>query len=394
MNTFNENLLSDWGRLQRQSPKGNEIIKVKILENFSLNAQAKPAVSFKINFNWLPLALAGLAVLSFFIIPSLTNTLPATHTSFSGITAQTPAVYKSATSDMAQKAVPESNLQRNLGAGSPDLFSQPPVMDQTTPISDNRELLKIYYSATIQTGNVQNLADRVTATVRGLGGRVDSINNSSESGYLAFVIPADKFETFRSQIKGLVNYRFYSETTQSENMLPEKLNIEDRQTQTSNSINQLASDKNQLIQNHARTVASLNSQLQTANKKLSDLQNQTTTDANLAMQIEAQKQDLANQIKNLQNRLSSENYNYSNQLDSLNSQIQDQQDILAGLDKQTSSLLNNVATVNGTISLEQINSWQIFNAYVPAGYWVTGILLILALVTYFIIKSKSQFLLP
>lgn len=394
MYTFNETLFADWGRLQRRMPKNNEVLKAKILENFVLKVETKPSTPFKFSLTWLPLALAGLAVLSFFIIPSLTNNLPATQTSFSGITAQVPAAHKPASSDMSKKALPENSLRKNLGAGSSETFSQSIAMDQTTPSSDNRELLKTYYSATIKTNNVQGLADQITTTIRGSGGRVDSINDSSESGYLTFVIPAAKFATFRDQIKNLVNYRFYSEAAQSENLLPEKINLEDRQNQTNNSLNQLNSDKNQLIQNHTSAVASLNSQLQTTNKKLSELQNQTTTDANIVIQVEAQKQDLTNQIKNLQNRLSSENYNYSNQLNSINSQVQDQQDILARLDKQTSNLLDNVTTINGTISLQRIDAWQIFNAYVPAGYWISGLLLILALGAYVINEKRSQFMLP
>jgi hypothetical protein len=124
------------------------------------------------------------------------------------------------------------------------------------------------------------------------------------------------------------------------------------------------------------------------------LQNQTTTDVNLAEQIEAQKQALANQIKNLQNRLFVENNNYSNQLDSLNNQIQAEQNILDSLNTQTNDLVDNVATVNGTISLSWISAWTVFNLYMPPGYWVSGLLLVIAMAIYLISRRQSQFILP
>lgn len=396
-NTF-ENLLTDWGRLQRQTPPHNEILRTQILAGISPQPAAQMPAAPKINFAWLSLALAGFAVATFFIIPTLHTAQPISQTGTSFISSSAPAVDKSdhAMPNPMRENVGALRLSSGAGVGanSYKIWPEPPISNPAAPSSDTREFLKTDYSASIQTRNVQDLAGRIQTTVRGFGGRVDSGSNSAQSGFISFVVPAGQFEAFRQQIKGLVNYRFYSETTQTQNLLPQKRDIEDQQNQTNSTLTQLQSDKNQLTQNHSRTAASLNLQIRAAGKKLADLQNQITTDVNLALQIEAQKKDLAIQIKNLRNRLSVENYNYSNQLDSLNSQIQDQQNILDNLNAQTNNLLDNVATVNGSISLNWISLWSVFNLYVSSGYWAPGLLLILAVAAYWISRKQSQIILP
>lgn len=375
--------------MQRQIPSQSEALRTQILASLPPKPAIQKMTTPKINFAWLSLALAGFAVLAFFIIPTLTTNLKVNRTSFLMTAAPVPQADKAALPGQQRL----NSTQSNLSAGSAEIWPQP-LPPQTTPSSDTREFLKTSYSANIQTRNVQDLADRLQTTIRGFGGRVDASSNSTQSGYISFVVPAGQFEAFRQQIKGLVNYRFYSESSQTENLLPQKRDIESQQTQTNSTLAQLQSDKNQLTQNHNSTIASLNLQIRTATKQLTDLQNQTTTDVYTAMQIQAQKQDLANQIKNLQDKLSKENYTYSGQLNSLNFQIQDQQNLLDNLNTQTNNLLDNVATVNGTISLSWISAWDVFNLYVPAGYWVPGLLLILAVAAYFLNRRQSQFIFP
>src|SRR3989344_2836687 len=48
-------------------------------------------------------------------------------------------------------------------------------------VKDTRELLKVNYSAAMQTRDVQGLTRRVETTVRGHGGRLDQISSASEN---------------------------------------------------------------------------------------------------------------------------------------------------------------------------------------------------------------------
>lgn len=389
-----ENLLLGWGHSQQQLPSQSEDIKAKILAGFSANKSViKQSSSPKFNFAWLSLALAGFAAITFFVIPSLKTAEQVKQTWISPVVSNIGSSVPAPMADESEQAL-SVPMRNNLGSGSSEMWPQPLLPPQTAPSGDTREFLKTAYSASIQTRNVQNLTNRIQTAIRGFGGRVDLSSNSTQSGFIGFVIPTGQLEAFKQEIKGLINYRFYSETAQTQNLLPQKLELEDRQTQTNSTLAQLQSDKNQLTQSHNRAAASLNLQIRTASKQLADLQNQTTTDVNLAGQIEAQKQALANQIKNLQNRLSVENNNYSNQQDSLNNQIQVEQNILDSLNTQTNDLVDNVATVNGTISLSWISLWETFNLYVPLGYWFPGLLLILAVAVYSLNRKKPQFILP
>jgi len=130
---------------------------------------------------------------------------------------------------------------------------------------------------------VQNLSGQLETIIRGFDGRVDSSNNSKDEGYLSFVIPADKLETFKTQVKNLAGARFYTETLSSEKLLPQKVSIENQQNDTQKVLDQLNADLNQLNISHNQTVASLKAQINSAANNLKTLQNEPPSTLGRAM---------------------------------------------------------------------------------------------------------------
>jgi len=384
VNSNIHNLLSQWGGAQRQLPERNQVIKNEILSHPLVPVAKNHRASFRLP--WASFAFTALAIAALIIaVPKSGNMRQ------SAVTSQT---YQSGGAPVAM-LVPEQNGQ---GAASlqavPDnnsyAFKSVPPQPQDVPAADNRELLKTDYSADVQTRDVRQMAARLQTTVRGFNGRVDSISSANDQGYISFVIPADQLGAFKAQVKDIAGTKFYTEQLSAQNMLPQKVSLEDQQTQNTDELNQLTASRDQLTIAHNQTAASFRSQIASLNSQLQVLNNQIPADPNQAAQIDAQKQDLQNKIQSLKARLANENNNYNSQWDSYNSQISDAQSALDGLSKQTADLLNTVATVRGTIYISYISLWGIIGLYV-SGYWIAFLLLIAAVIAYYIHRRTLVF---
>jgi len=409
MNSHNlENLLADWGRSKEQLPTNNTILKNSILNRLPTDLRAE---SRKTNFKmpWLPLTLGSLAVLILVVQLSKTNNpnptqVSQTTSSFSQPLASALQSGKKASglqSDNMAKGIPQNSAESqatapSMGAAanalpsyhSADNYVQMPPTPQEVPITDNRQFLKTDYSAAIQSHHVQELTNRVQTTIRGFDGRIDANNTSEESSYLSFVLPADKLDAFRQELKSLAGGRFITEQVQTENMLPQKRDIESQQQSAKDQLAQLNTQKTQLIQTHTQTVASLQSQINTASRQLANLQNQPDT-----LEVETQKQELANRIKTLRARLADENANYKQQKGFLDSQIQGAQTNLDNANTQNSDLLDNVATVRGAMSISYVSLWDILNLYLGVGGWLAIFLGLAAVISYFATR-RNKLILP
>jgi len=133
----------------------------------------------------------------------------------------------------------EKSLPPNAGGGAPmmdnsvtsrlmrpDYYPNPEV-----PITDTREFLKTYYKASMQTRDVSALTRRVETTVRGYDGRIDNESSAEKYGYVSFVLPQAKYETFRAELESLVSSRFLKVNISSQNLLSQKVGIEEQQKQ-------------------------------------------------------------------------------------------------------------------------------------------------------------------
>ena len=251
------------------------------------------------------------------------------------------------------------------------------------PSTDTREYLKQYYNATLKTRHVVDLTLQVATDVRGFGGRVDQTNSSDQSGYVQFVIPADQYDQFRSAMRGLVGDRFITEQTSAQNLLPQKQGIEQEQKTAQGSIDSLTAQRQKLVASHQSTIASLQSRIDNDQAEYDALvaQSQTTTDPTQLANITARETTLSNELASLRSQLASENASYAQQKQSLDQQLGYASSSLASANTQNQDLLDNVATVSGTISVQFISYWQIARLYLP-GYSIPAIFAFLSVLSF------------
>jgi chromosome segregation ATPase len=259
----------------------------------------------------------------------------------------------------------------------------------TVSASDTREFQKISYSASMQTRDVQGLTRRAETIIRGHEGRVDNVSSSKQFGSITFVVPQSSYEVFRDEIESLVDPRYLTVSIDSHNLLPQKVGIEQQQSYTQKNLDDLQAQRAKTVTAHASTVRSLQSKI-TANKaRQAELRAEVASDVNRQNEIDATLSQLSSEQDGLLARLSSENSQYAGQIASFDQQIKWAQDSLAGIKKQDKDLLDNVATVDGTLTFKWISIREIIQSYLP-GYSVTFILGILTLISYYFERRRKQ----
>ena len=329
------------------------------------NNEGAPTSGKAPRISWLSLVFLALAIITFFI--SSGGTLDRVRTLSIG------------SSDSLLVPQAPSEYQDEI---MPDSYPIPPRYGYgDVSVTDTREFLKIGYHATLRTRAVQELTRRVETTVRGFGGRIDQIASSQKSGYVSFVVPKSKYEAFRDELESFVGPRFLSINISSQNLLPQKISIEERQKQTEENLATLNADRKKLVSTHAQTVASLQTQIDADAVQLATLRAQTTTDPAQQAQITTQIEAVFIDQANLKVRLTDENATYKQQLNSLDADIKYAQAELEGVKTQDQNLLDTVETVQGTVSINWISLWEIAQLYLP-GFWIPAIFAALAVLAH------------
>lgn len=243
------------------------------------------------------------------------------------------------------------------------------------PVIDVRELLKVDYRASMRARNVSELTRRVEMTVRGQSGRIDQMESSPKSGYLSFVLPISKFDAFRIELESLVKGEFLVIDILSSNMLPEKRGIEEQQKYADKMLAEYQASRFKVVEKHASTVKLLQSQISAANTSVADLRAKTST-VDLRLQI----RDLMDEVSLLKAQLAYENNIYTSLIENFDNNIKYVQELQTAVKTQDQNLLDNVATVNGSVSIEWISLWDIVHMYLP-GYWISAIFALLTILS-------------
>ena len=261
-----------------------------------------------------------------------------------------------------------------------DMYYPYPTPD--VPASDTREFLKTSYNASMNTRDVQGLTRKVETTVRGFSGRIDQESSSPKSGYLSFTVPQSKYDAFRTELESLVGKRFLTVSISSQNLLPQKVNIEEQQKRADESLAEYTSTRAKLVSAHTSTAASLQSQINTDNQTLITLRAQPQT-----AQTFAEIQNVSNDLASLQKRLASENATYKVQLSNADANIKNAQNWQKAIETQDEAFLDNVATVSGTVSIGWVSAWDIVQLYFP-GYWIPAIFAGLTIVSFYFDRRR------
>ncbi|MCR4281378.1 MAG: hypothetical protein NUV88_03550, partial [Candidatus Kaiserbacteria bacterium] len=91
----------------------------------------------------------------------------------------------------------------------------------------------------------------------------------------------------------------------------------------------------------------------------------------------AQIQDISNSLVSLNQQITNENSSYASQLKNADANIKYAQDWQTAVKTQDKALLDNVATVSGSVSIQWVSLWEMAQLYLP-GYWIPFIFAVLA----------------
>ena len=249
------------------------------------------------------------------------------------------------------------------------------------PITDTREFLKTDYNATLRTRDVQGLVRKTETIVRGHDGRIDNTSSSEKYGYVQFAIPESAFEQFRDEIEQLVGPKFLSISISQQNMLPQKISIEEQQAQTENTVESLKTQKQKLIADHNYSIGTYERQMGRNETAIVELMSESTNDPARQAEIDSQIKEFQQQNSVFESRIASEKAAHNSKLSSLDAQIKSANLALQAVKTQDQELLDTVATVRGAINFQWISLWEIAHLYLP-GLWIPGIIATLAALAF------------
>lgn len=231
-----------------------------------------------------------------------------------------------------------------------------PYPSPDVPATDTREFLKIYYNAVMRTRDVPALTRRVETTVRGYEGRIDAESSAEKYGYVSFALPQVRYDAFRTELEALVGSRFLTVDISSQNLLSQKVSIEEQEKQADAALADYKAARERLVVAHTTAVQAL----------------QLKIDATAATSSERAL---------FEQQLASENATYAKQLSYADANIKYAQDWVKGVKTQDATLLANVATVTGTVSIQWISLWDTALLYLP-GYWIPAIFAVFAILSF------------
>src|SRR3989344_6018982 len=201
---------------------------------------------------------------------------------------------------------------------------------------------------------------------------IDQESSSPKYGYVNFAVPMSKYDAFRTELEGLVDSRFLTLNISSQNLLPQKQSIEEQQKQADSTLADYKAARQKIVSAHTSAAQSLQSQINADEQQLTSLRAQPQT-----VEVQAQIQALTNEVITLRARLSNENASYSAQLKNADANIKYAEDWQKAVKTQDQALLDNVATVTGSVSIQWISLWEMAQLYLP-GYWIPTIFAVLA----------------
>lgn len=325
------------------------------------------------HISWLTIVLAILAIITFFAVSGTDARyyLPIGMGGGVSPTSVSPSAPEGRVYDANTSSGSMPAQGKNIGGYYPYPYPNPDV-----PATDTREFLKVYYNAAMRTRDAQGLTRRVETTVRGYDGRIDSESSSPQSGYMSFVVPMSKYDAFRAELEGLVGSRFLTVNISSQNLLPQKQSIEEQQKQADSTLADYKTARQSIVNAHASVVKSLQAQIDADAQTLVTLRAQPPTP-----QTQAQIQTVSDDWASLKQQLANENASYSKQLSNADANIKYAQDWQTAVKTQDTALLDNVATVSGTVSIQWISLWDIAQLYLP-GYWIPAVFAALTVLSY------------
>lgn len=273
-----------------------------------------------------------------------------------------------------------------------DVAMAPPYYGGPEEISidtDDREFIKTSYSSNFKTKNVSKLVNDIKNVVKGSDGRVDRLNTSPKNGYVQFVVAKSKFDSFRDEIESLTHKKLYFESISSQNLLTEKISIEDQMEEIEKRLANLINQKEILKNNHDKKVSSINKEIARIKSELIAVRaaiavsvDQIAIDA-----LKNQESVLLAQQVNQNKLLTNENSNYNRDNSNLENQINNANSNLVNINKVDDKFTDKIETVSGHISVNWISNWEMAKIFSPIH--PTIVIIILVIILWIILRKRN-----
>ncbi len=403
-----QKLLADkfktWGKQQVTLPPNSEAKKAAVLGVF----RSRTVVSVKKPRPFWPLlfSITGTFIVILFVTQFVLPAIqPATNTS------SYPAEY-----DLSNEERVDLNNQLRSASGLGENLRQASLGDNNNKLSkilqpitnsieeishsfkqqnnssieDTREFLKTDYGINIKTRQVERIHTRLQTIIKGHGGRIDYLSVNPKYGSISFVIPKSSLSQFSTEIQDLFHPKFLTERISAQNLLPEKRVIEIDTEVQKQSLTDLEAKRQNQIEQHNSQVEYIQNEMKKYSNSIYALKNETTTSTERQSEIKAQLAYFNNKYYSLKQLLEKENTSFDNSLQETETQIQAKKHQLSELNEQDTELLNNVETVEGTISLQWISILDAINLYVPI-YWILILSCVGVIVFYLLWGRRRMF---
>ncbi|PIT87542.1 MAG: hypothetical protein COU31_02285 [Candidatus Magasanikbacteria bacterium CG10_big_fil_rev_8_21_14_0_10_40_10] len=391
---------SDWGKQCRQMPNSNETLQQKIMIALEKNSQAKirgPISLWRFSF---ALGAMALALILFVNLrpdyPQPIGSIPVA-IDYSNQESEKTANQTSPASisyDGKEISSPEIGISYGQytsgGSGSSDsIQSKIARWIQPAPSSDTREFLKTGFGANFKTRQVQKLTQRIQTAIRGHKGRIDYSSINEKYANISFVIPKSSFYAFKDEIQDYVKPRFYSESQYSQNLLTQKRAIETGTNIATSTKADLQKQLTNLTDAHNKTVAEIKKQLDNFSYNIYLLNSENTTNTVRLAQIKSSLNYYYGQTNLYNQKLKDAIAQYDKNKNSLNQKIQAQDKQLADLQTQDSQLMNEVETVEGSITIAWVSVFDIIEIYIPYYKTLIGLLVAVLVILMFYVRPRS-----
>jgi hypothetical protein len=372
------NSLKKWAKKSQLFPIENKKIKNKILENFIPHKKVenkKIKIKLPRRFLFATLATSTLAVL--IVIGSQfwsSNLQRATSPSLS---------YEENIFGTKMSEYPIHSI-----APTPSPIYDTPYGENKITIDDNREFLKIGYRATVKTRNVNRIANRLQTLIRGYGGRIDGAYIDERSASISFVIPKSSFDQFSLELQDMIPSKFLKENINIKNLLSQKQNIENFTSRSTNNLDKFNNEKKELKYNHDEHIKNIQTQINNYYYQLSLLNNEVTTSTTRLKKIDIEKSRLNNNIWYVNQEIKKENTQFDKELAEYDKKIEYETKKLASLSEEDQNLTNKIETVEGHISIDWINLYELIDLYIPI-YFSIGITTTILIIIFIFIRRRS-----
>jgi len=271
----------------------------------------------------------------------------------------------------------------------------PPQYDAYYPnrgsatVRDTREFLKTNYEGTIKTRDVRDVAKDVRSAVRDASGRIDQSRVSERYAYISFVVPETEFETFRDEIESLTHKKLYTETVNTENLLTQKQVIEEKTNAETNYLQDLRAKKQDLDVKHTARLGAIAKELTGVAGRLAEVRRQiaVTNDPNELNTLRNQEDALLAEDAALKSSRTKENTTYAIESGNLSAWISSSESQIENLRKEDVAFADNIATVNGSVSIGWVSWWEMVRLVSPVHPTIL-VLIIVLLVLYYLHRKR------